>query len=29
MKQRGVDQVCFGSDAPGSGGAVRPIQAHQ
>ena len=24
LKQRGVAQTCFGSEAPGSGGAVRP-----
>jgi predicted TIM-barrel fold metal-dependent hydrolase len=24
IKQRGVDQVCFGSEAPGAGGAIRP-----
>ena len=24
IKKRGVDQVCFGSEAPGSGGAIRP-----
>jgi predicted TIM-barrel fold metal-dependent hydrolase len=24
LKQRGVSQICFGTEAPGSGGAVRP-----
>jgi predicted TIM-barrel fold metal-dependent hydrolase len=24
IKQRGVDRMCFGTEAPGSGGAVRP-----
>lgn len=24
IRQRGVDQVCFGAEAPGSGGAIRP-----
>ncbi|HMF49247.1 MAG TPA: amidohydrolase family protein, partial [Candidatus Saccharimonadales bacterium] len=24
IKQRGIDQVLFGTESPGSGGAVRP-----
>jgi len=24
IKQRGVDQILFGTESPGSGGAVRP-----